>query len=81
MAPHAAPTSILHSELIDQYGADLIVGQQVSWKNILCLDVYLGLGIRDGIGDINPLIGYFNIFDIGYSGPVPKGGLKIGIKF
>jgi hypothetical protein len=72
----------LYHENIQKLGADVFIGYQLPIKKVFYIDAFFGAGMRYSISSQGKN-GYYqeSITDIGYSGILPKAGIKLGLRF
>jgi hypothetical protein len=72
---------IHYKEQIRQAGGDFIFGHQFSFSNTFYVDMYFEVGMRMSVSSRGKDSEYrSSILDFGYSGVVPKTGIKVGLR-
>lgn len=70
------------TETFDAVGGGMLFGWSFSFANRINLDIYTGGGLRKAFHSGNNYLNYTeNVFDVGYSGIVPRLGIDIGFWF
>lgn len=76
--PWPEPEYVERSEIINQLGFDVVWGYQFVIQKYLCIDLYAGVGLRNGGSSRTDLVPGISP---GYDGPILKTGAKLGFAF